>query len=215
MITGIFTNPIERSKKISEKLKGKHRINDVTFKKGHKSWITGLTKETDERIAKYSKKLKGREFTWGDKISKSLTGKKQSEETKRKHSETNIKKGIGKWNKGNMKPGQGFQKGHKGFSRMNQKGWSHKESTKEIMKLKHSMNINSEKLIEQEKIAGRKRPDNCEICGSMGKMYFDHCHKTGKFRGWICMRCNLALGLVKDNSETLIIMSEYLIKSNI
>ena len=37
-------------------------------------------------------------------------------------------------------------------------------------------------------------------------------HKS-KFWGWICSRCNLALGLVKDNIETLKAMIEYLFKN--
>ena len=27
----------------------------------------------------------------------------------------------------------------------------------------------------------------------------DHDHKTGKFRGWLCNKCNSALGLLGDN----------------
>ncbi len=69
-----------------------------------------------------------------------------------------------------------------------------------------------------ENRAGRKTSDQCEICGCFGKdslrgLCYDHDHKTGKFRGWICMRCNTAIGLVKENTETLMAMREYLIKS--
>lgn len=66
------------------------------------------------------------------------------------------------------------------------------------------------KLIRQEKIAGRKKPEQCEVCGSIGRICFDHNHTTGKFRGWICARCNIVLGLVKDNSELLKSLSEFL-----
>lgn len=41
----------------------------------------------------------------------------------------------------------------------------------------------------------------------------DHCHTTGKIRGLLCSDCNLALGLVKDDQETLTKMLNY-IKQN-
>lgn len=70
------------------------------------------------------------------------------------------------------------------------------------------------------KNAPRPRPEVCEVCGAFagtGKagIHYDHDHTTGEFRGWICMRCNIALGMVKDNAETLVALSEYLLKSRI
>jgi hypothetical protein len=78
-------------------------------------------------------------------------------------------------------------------------------------------NAMPQSLKKKEMVAGRDRPEQCEICGAFGKDFkkglcFDHDHKTGKFRGWICMRCNLAIGLAKDNSELLIAMSNYIKK---
>ena len=73
-------------------------------------------------------------------------------------------------------------------------------------------------LILLERIAGRKKPTHCEICGLFGKdvnkngICFDHDHKTGQFRGWICNNCNYALGLVRDNIDTLNEMVKYLKK---
>ena len=64
-----------------------------------------------------------------------------------------------------------------------------------------------------EIIAKRKKPEQCELCGSLGRICFDHDHNTGKFRGWICHRCNVVLGLTKDNSELLLAIVEYLKKS--
>lgn len=65
----------------------------------------------------------------------------------------------------------------------------------------------------RRKVAPRPKPNNCEVCGAMDNICLDHDHKTNKFRGWICHRCNVALGMVKDNSETLIALAEYLKKS--
>lgn len=66
--------------------------------------------------------------------------------------------------------------------------------------------------VQLEKLAGRKKPMQCEICGETGQICFDHDHLTNKFRGWICFKCNFALGYAKDNPYLLQKLSEYLIK---
>ena len=38
-----------------------------------------------------------------------------------------------------------------------------------------------------------------EQCLTERELAVDHCHKTGKIRGLICMRCNVALGAFEDN----------------
>lgn len=38
----------------------------------------------------------------------------------------------------------------------------------------------------------------------------DHCHTTQKVRGILCYRCNVALGLVKDQKNTLLRLADYL-----
>lgn len=42
------------------------------------------------------------------------------------------------------------------------------------------------------------------------KLCVDHCHKTGKIRGLLCVPCNLAIGLVKDNIDVLKNLINYL-----
>lgn len=44
----------------------------------------------------------------------------------------------------------------------------------------------------------------CEICGkSHLRLSFDHCHKTNKHRGWLCTKCNTALGALGDDVESI------------
>lgn len=73
---------------------------------------------------------------------------------------------------------------------------------------------NPEKAKERDRKAKRlpeptrPRPEFCECCGgppNLGKkaLALDHCHTTGKFRGWLCASCNLAVGLMDDSPEKL------------
>lgn len=62
-------------------------------------------------------------------------------------------------------------------------------------------------------------PDCCEVCGAKpctaGRgnrmvLDFDHCHRTNKFRGWLCGPCNRALGQVNDDPARLRALANYL-----
>lgn len=55
-------------------------------------------------------------------------------------------------------------------------------------------------------------PDACEVCGSTIKISLDHCHKTQRFRGWLCDSCNIVLGRVKDDIGILAALISYLEK---
>jgi len=57
----------------------------------------------------------------------------------------------------------------------------------------------------------------CAICGTdksggAGTWQADHCHDTKKPRGLLCWHCNVALGLFKDNTESLQSAIDYLNK---
>lgn len=42
----------------------------------------------------------------------------------------------------------------------------------------------------------------CHLCGKPEGakwLHMDHCHETGRFRGWLCENCNRSLGLLEDN----------------
>ena len=54
---------------------------------------------------------------------------------------------------------------------------------------------------EQERMLLRQR-NLCALCGDPPKrrrLSLDHCHRTGRVRGFLCNRCNGALGLLKDD----------------
>lgn len=65
----------------------------------------------------------------------------------------------------------------------------------------------------------RPEPAQCEICGNVEHLIrkgilchlaVDHDHATGKFRGWICNRCNLGLGKIGDTIEAVERLLAYL-----
>ena len=76
---------------------------------------------------------------------------------------------------------------------------------------RRSLAYKARMLAEQEAVAGRPRPIECEICGpTKRRIVFDHCHTQGKFRGWLCDRCNTVLGIVDDDATLLDRLAAYL-----
>lgn len=55
---------------------------------------------------------------------------------------------------------------------------------------------------EEKRNTGQGRPTN--------RLAVDHCHKTGKVRGLLCMACNTAVGAFKDDIEILFSAVTYL-----
>lgn len=60
--------------------------------------------------------------------------------------------------------------------------------------------------IQNHMCAVCKHPQTSKGC----RLSVDHCHRTGKVRGLLCVSCNAALGLVKESTDTLIAAVEYL-----
>jgi hypothetical protein len=46
------------------------------------------------------------------------------------------------------------------------------------------------------------KPEQCQCCGSTShRLMLDHDHVTLEYRGWICIKCNTAIGMLGDNIE--------------
>jgi hypothetical protein len=62
--------------------------------------------------------------------------------------------------------------------------------------------------------------ENCDVCGKPDtthrkatwtrKLTFDHDHLSGKLRGMLCSRCNIAIGSAEDDPEVLRALADYI-----
>lgn len=50
----------------------------------------------------------------------------------------------------------------------------------------------------------------CDLCGEVGPLHVDHCHKTGAVRGVLCHLCNTGLGSFRDSPTLLARAINYL-----
>ena len=61
---------------------------------------------------------------------------------------------------------------------------------------------------------GEQKSGPCEICQTpTERLYWDHDHGTGAFRGWLCRECNSGLGFFKDSAEVLLRAAGYLTRT--
>lgn len=87
----------------------------------------------------------------------------------------------------------------------NAAGKLHYQKHPEKLKLR-----NGRRYVKKYSMASRPQPNSCESCGKACKPHFDHNHITGNFRGWLCARCNVAIGHARDNIEILEKLIDYL-----
>ena len=69
---------------------------------------------------------------------------------------------------------------------------------------------------ELEDIRLKLQAGYCSVCRkakTSSQLCIDHNHKTKKYRGVLCHRCNYILGTVRDNQQLLANLSDYLIQS--
>ncbi len=59
----------------------------------------------------------------------------------------------------------------------------------------------------------RPKPERCECCGELPGsrgLHLDHDHTAELFRGWLCFRCNSAIGKLQDSLSGVINALHYL-----
>lgn len=92
-------------------------------------------------------------------------------------------------------------------SRRKLKAWCKKCGNKQHQR--YIFNLSKEEYLELY----NKQNGVCKICKNRDndrELAVDHCHTTNKIRGFLCGKCNKALGLVNDNTELLKEMIKYL-----
>jgi hypothetical protein len=145
------------------------------------------------------------------KIGISNSGKIRSEEVKKRISETHLK------NQHLYKIGHRFKKG--GISPTLGKTWKAKgrenlphSSSKEYKRdtfLKSFYGIS----LADYNLMLENQQSSCLICNdkkTQKGLVVDHNHTTGKVRGLLCYKCNLALGLLRENEEIILSLLNYL-----
>ncbi len=92
------------------------------------------------------------------------------------------------------------------------------ENTKKIRKQKQTRELKTNYNVEYTWYRQRLEDLNgtCELCKTntysithKKALHLDHCHKTGKIRGFLCNNCNMALGLLKDDVEIIFRAAKY------
>ena len=62
-------------------------------------------------------------------------------------------------------------------------------------------------------ICGKTEKDVLERGRSLNQAFvLDHCHKSGKFRAWLCSGCNKSLGYMQDDPIIALKAAQYLMK---
>ncbi len=56
-------------------------------------------------------------------------------------------------------------------------------------------------------------PAMCELCKVRPAEVLDHCHLRNKFRGWLCLPCNAALGVLGDSVHGINRALSYMLRS--
>ena len=146
-------------------------------------------------------KKKQRLSEQGRKRSTNYYSSKRYKELKKKHNQKpEIKKRIAEYAKTEKSLSAG--RAHRSRPEV-------KESIK-IWAKRYSLKKQYGLTLEEHQSMVTAQKSCCKICHRPAKLHVDHDHNTGKVRGLLCLSCNMALGLMKDNTEVLSNAIKYL-----
>ena len=70
--------------------------------------------------------------------------------------------------------------------------------------------VRSTTIMRRKNMIRPPRGTPCDYCKEWKKpLVFEHDHKNGKFRGWLCNRCNTGIGLLGDSKDMIPKLIEY------
>ena len=81
-----------------------------------------------------------------------------------------------------------------------------------------SLNTYIEMLKDQQGVCAICKQPETQIhkkTNSIMHLSVDHCHETGKVRGLLCKKCNMALGLLQDSLELIRNTEQYLLERGV
>lgn len=90
-----------------------------------------------------------------------------------------------------------------------------RSSTNSSLKLKYGITLEEYETILSDqnyccKICKTKKPGRKGV----DRFAVDHCHKSSKVRGLLCMKCNTAIGLLNEDINLFLAAKEYLEENN-
>lgn len=95
---------------------------------------------------------------------------------------------------------QGYKRRHPERDKESRKRWREKHRAEILEKKRQARyGLSPEAYAQLWKSQGGL----CAICLTVPPEHVDHDHATGEIRGLLCQRCNMALGLFKDDTEIL------------
>jgi len=108
-----------------------------------------------------------------------------------------------KWRKRGEDEKEKMRLYQKEYKKRNKEAYRKVQKTYEL-RIKYGLSYeNYEEMLKQQE-------SKCAICQEVSLLHVDHCHKTNKIRGLLCQKCNIGIGLFKDNKEIIKRVLEYL-----